>query len=426
MASAALGMILPAGIATAATNAELEARIKQLETMLTDVKNELISQKQATADNTKRVEKAEQDSRSIYMGNTKVAIGGYIKADFMATRTSDGALGPGSAGRDFYIPGTIPVTGAPSEGFNTDFSGKETRLNVKTTTDLNGHKLVSFIEMDFHLSPGGNERVSNSYNPRMRHAFVKYDNWLFGQTWSTFQDVAALAENLDFVGPAESTVFERQPMIRYSRGGFDIALENPETTVTPFGGGARIVTDDGEMPDVIVRYTHKDDWGHVAGAAIVRQLTYDDNMGIDDTTLGWGVSLTGKIKVGKKDDIRFMAIGGEGLGRYLGLNTANGAVLDAAGNLNAIGSYAGNISYRHFWNDKWRSNLTLGAFWADNSTALTGLGVTKEVQSVHVNLLYSPVPKVTLGAEYLYARRELESTADGDMSRVQFSAKYGF
>ena len=154
--------------------------------------------------------------------------------------------------------------------------------------------------MDFHLSPGGNERVSNSYNPRMRHAFVKYDNWLFGQTWSTFQDVAALAENLDFVGPAESTVFERQPMIRYSRGGFDIALENPETTVTPFGGGARIVTDDGEMPDVIVRYTHKDDWGHVAGAAIVRQLTYDDNMGIDDTTLGWGVSLTGKIKVGKR------------------------------------------------------------------------------------------------------------------------------
>ncbi len=60
------------------------------------------------------------------------------------------------------------------------------------------------------LSGQGDERVSNSYAPRVRHAFFTYNNWLFGQTWMTFFNVGALPENLDFVGPAESTVFGRQ------------------------------------------------------------------------------------------------------------------------------------------------------------------------------------------------------------------------
>ncbi|PHZ85207.1 DcaP family trimeric outer membrane transporter [Paremcibacter congregatus] len=425
LAGAAINIFSPLG-AVAATNQELEAKINKLESMLMELKGELNKQGATVAETKEVAEKAEKNSLEMRVGDTKVTLGGYIKADFTASKYSRGELGPQNLGRDFYIPGLIPVGSGPGEsGFDSDLGAKETRFNIKTNTNVNGHDLTTFIEMDFLTGPGGNERVTNSYNPRVRHAFVKYDNFLAGQTWSTFQDVGALAENLDFIGPAEGTTFVRQTQFRYTSGGLQISIENPETTVTPYGGGGRIVTDDGALPDFVVRYNSKADWGHIGVAGIMRSLKFNNGV-INDSTLGWGVSLSGKLKVGAKDDFRFMATGGKGLGRYLAINTANGAVVNADGELEAIGSYAGFVSYRHFWNTEFRSNLTLSAFKADNDVALTGTGVTKDVYSVHANLLYSPIPKITFGGEYMYAKRSIESGLDGDMHRLQFSAKYAF
>ena len=127
-----------------------------------------------------------------------------------------------------------------------------------------------------------------------------------------------------------------------------------------------------------------------------------------------------------RDDFRWMASTGAGMGRYMGLNTANGAVLDADGKLNAIDSTGAFGSFRHFWNDKWRSNVTFGYLAVDNDTDLTGLNVTETAKSVHLNLIYSPQPKLDFGGEIMYADRQLESGADGDLTRIQFSAKYAF
>ena len=361
-----------------------------------------------------KAEEAEKTHKHSYK------FGGYVKLD---TIYSDYSGGPSSgAGRDFYIPGTVPV-GSNGESY-LDLHAKESRINFGSTHNLdNGAKMRTFIEMDFLLSGQGNERVSNSFSPRLRHAFFTYNKWLFGQTWMTFFNVGALPENLDFVGPAESTVFGRQAMIRYTTGNWQFAAENPETTITPYGGGGRIVADDNMVPDLVARYK----LGSVTIAGIVRELAYENAAaGIDDSTYGYGISVSGKHMIGEKDDIRWMASGGSGLGRYLGLNTANGAVLDDEGNLEAIDSYAIFGSYRHFWNEKWRSNLTLGYLNVDNNVDLTGLGVTSDASSLHVNLIYSPVPKMDFGIEYMHANREVESGIDGDLDRIQFSAKYAY
>ena len=338
---------------------------------------------------------------------------------------SGGDLAPASLGTQFYVPATIPVGGTPSEGPDFDMQARETRINFKSDHVLEGgDKLSTFIEMDFFLGSGGNERVSNSYNPRLRHAFLKYNNWLAGQTWSTFQDVGALAENLDFIGPSEGTTFVRQAQLRYTQGPWEFAVENPETTVTPFGGGARIVTDDGSIPDLVARYTAKLDRGYIKAAALVRQLDIKNGT-FDDNETAYGVSFSGKHMFGE-DDIRWMATIGSGTGRYLGLNTSNGAVLDANGNLNAIDQWGGFVSYRHFWDAQWRSNFTVSYLSNDNDQALTGTGVTKDVYSLHANLLYQPVEKMTVGGEIMFAERTLESNASGDMTRLLLSAKYAF
>ena len=392
----------------------LEARVAELEALV----RQMTGKQSASSVATKPIQGATA-AKSSYK------FGGYIKLDGMLSDYSGGDLAPASLGTQFYVPATIPVGGSPGEGPDLDMQARETRINFKSDHVLaSGDKLSTFIEMDFFLGSGGNERVSNSYNPRMRHAFLKYNNWLAGQTWSTFQDVGALAENLDFIGPSEGTTFVRQAQVRYTNGAWEFAIENPETTITPFGGGTRIVSDDGSIPDLVARYTAKLDNGYIKAAGLVRQLDYK-TAAFDDSETAYGLSLSGKHMFGE-DDIRWMATVGSGTGRYLGLNTSNGAILDANGNLKAIDQWGGFVSYRHFWDAQWRSNFTLSYLSNDNDQALTGIGVTKDVYSVHANLLFQPIEKMTVGGEIMFAERTLESDLSGDMTRLLLSAKYAF
>jgi len=361
--------------------------------------------------------------------------GGYVKTDVIYSDYSSGSVATASIGRDFYIPFTVPTGPEDATGASyLDFHVKESRINFKSTHLLdNGSKLGTFVEMDFLSSGQGNEIISNSYSPRLRHAFVTYDKWLFGQTWMTFFNVGALPENLDFVGPTEATIFGRQAMIRYTSGGLQLALENPLTRITPYEGvGDSITADDNTLPDAVARYNWSGDWGSMTVAGILRQMRIDSMNEINpedqfkDTTTGYGVSVSGKFKVGAKDDFRWMASAGGGMGRYFGILLSNGAVLDEDGNLEVIDSAGMFGSFRHFWNDKWRSNLTLGYSKVDNDTDLTGMKVTKKASSVHVNLIYNPLPKLDFGIEFMMAERELENGDDGDLTRLQFSAKYAY
>ena len=182
-AGVALTMLCAAGPVTAADAdvAALEARVAELEALVKKLVGPSHKPARAAAPAA-----AETGPSSTYK------FGGYIKFDAMASDYSGGDLAPASLGTQFYVPATIPVGGTPSEGPDLDLQARETRINFKSDHVLgSGDKLSTFIEMDFFLGAGGNERVSNSYNPRVRHAFVKYNKWLFGQTWSTFQDVAA-------------------------------------------------------------------------------------------------------------------------------------------------------------------------------------------------------------------------------------------
>ena len=359
------------------------------------------------------------------MDNTTVNYGGYVKLDAMWSDFSAGAISGDSIGRDFYVPGTTPV--GPDAKNNDpvfDMHAKQSRFFFGTDTKLDsGKSIKTKIELDFLVTPGGNERVSNSYVPRLRQAFVTYDGWLFGQAWSNFQNVGALPETLDFVGPAEGTVFNRQAMIKYTKGNWSFSAENPESTITV--NGARVETDDAGLPDLSARYTHNADWGQLVVTGLARQLKYNKN-NVDATQSAYGVSVSGKVNIGN-DNIKFMLTQGSGLGRYVGLNAANGAVLNGD-DLDAIDSTSGFVGYQHHWSNKVRSTFLYSFFEADNNTDLAAMygSPTKSSTSYSANLLYSPEKKLTFGVELKHANREIESGVDGDLTRLQLSAKYVF
>ena len=358
------------------------------------------------------------------IGDTDVTFGGYVKLDAMYTDSTDGQV-PTGLGRDIYIPGLTPVGGA-DEGGTFDFHARQSRFFFKTNTKLeNGKSVGGHIELDFLATAGGDERITNSYSPRLRQAFLTYDGWLFGQAWSTFMDLNALPDTLDFIGNPDGIPFARQAQIRYTSGNFQVALENPETTVTPFGGGARITTDDNSVPDVVIKYAAKTDRVIWSVSAILRQLAYESAT-IDSTTSSFGVSASAKIILSDNNDIRITATTGSGLGRYLGINAVNGAVIDANNELKAVDSTAFAVAYKHNWNANWRSSVVYSMFSADNDTDLTGFAVTESTSSWATNVIYHPAKKLMFGIEYRFANREIESGLDGDMHRLQFSAKYDF
>jgi len=364
---------------------------------------------------------------SFKTGDTEFTFKGYVKLDTAITDFSGGELPSSSIGRDFYIPALIPV-GGEGDGADFDFNPRETRFIFAVDTVRGGHDIGGLIEFDFQVTDGGNERVSNSFIPRMRQAYITIDNWLFGQAWSTFQDVGALPDSVDFIGPTEGTVFSRQAMIRYTKGPFQFAIEQPETEVTG-PDGSRLLPGDDFAPDAVLRYNYKRDWGHLTLAGIGRTLNVEEDVVAGaqaDTVFGYGVSASGKVKLGERDDFRFMATYGDGIGRYVGVNLVNDVAVGADGQLETIATYSGFLSYRHFWSPVLRSSVTGGYFKADNPVALVGDGVTDEVYSIRTNLIYTVAKNLDVGIEYSHASRELESGIDGEMNRLQFSTKYSF
>jgi len=175
-----------------------------------------------------------------------------------------------------------------------------------------------------------------------------------------------------------------------------------------------------------MRYRWAGDWGHLQLGGLLRQLAFEDAaLGVDDEQTGWGVSLSGKFAVGR-DDLRWMVHHGDGMGRYVGLNFANAAVIDNDNELENISSTGAFVAYRHLWNEKWRSNAVISYLDVDNPVEFTGMSANQSNWSGQINLLYSPVKPLTLGIEYLMAERELENGLSGRLNRLQLSGKYVF
>jgi len=444
-----VALALPvASFAQTAKEQELEARVVQLEAMV----QQLVAQQEVSQQNQQAATVAATPApvaaaapaapaKSIQTTpitpganpGTTFAYGGYIKFDAMLTDTSDGEIADGSVGRLFYVPATIPVGGSSEGGSDLDMHAQFSRFWFSADTTLDsGDKFKAFVEMDFFGGGSnaflGNEVATNTHGVTLRHAYVSWNEWLAGQTWSNFQDAAALPDAVDFVGVSEGTLFVRQAQLRYTKGPWSFSAENPETTITRhLNAGARISSDDNAVPDLTARWISKGTWGHFTVAGLLRQFAYQNvATQVDESEFGGALSVSGKFNLGSRDDLRYMLSGGSGIGRYLGFGLGSDTLTNADGSLEPLGGVGGFVAWRHAFSPKLRGNLMLSAAQFDNDTAISGLTATESAQSWHANLIYSPLPKLDIGAELGWAQRTLDSGADGDLRRIHTHVKYSF
>lgn len=358
--------------------------------------------------------------------NTSVTVGGYVKLDAIY---SDRSAGVGSTADQEYEAGAVAV--GPAAGSNergqVKLHARQSRLFAKTSTPSDWGDLSTFVEFDL-FGASGNESVSNSHGLRVRHAYGTLGGLLIGQTWTTFSDVAAYPESLDFGGPA-GQIFARQAQVRwtqaFSGGQWSVALENPETVVA-LPSGASFRADDDRLPDIAANIKVDTRFGKYSLAALARQIRVDSASDPANREQKWGggVGVNGVIPSLGKDDVRVSAYYGNALGRYT-VGFFSDGILDANSNIALPNQWLAFAAYRHFWSPTVRSTLVLSGLRSNNPDGSAG-SVNKSAQSAHLNVIWSPLERTNFGLEYIYARREIENGQTGRLNRLQASAQYLF
>lgn len=368
---------------------------------------------------------AKADSGLILPDGATMKIYGYTKLDMLWTDQAGG-------GTFAYTPGDVLLDN--TVGANTSkfiMHARQSRLGFATSTPTELGKLKTKIETDFY-GAGGNTHVSNSWGLRMRQAYGQLGNLLFGQTWSTFIDLNTYGDILDFGGPAGS-LFIRQAMVRWTQpfngGSFQFALENPHSSFISKAGATPTTGNSEIVPDIIARVNFANDFGKYSIATMARNLKVDQTIGgvhFDDNVWGYAVSLNAAIPTYNKDTIILQFNFGDALGRYMESEFADAFINPTNGDIetcNQMGIVAG---YRHFWASNLRSSVLVSYAYRDNDLNYVANTVTKDYKSVHANIIWSPVKRVNIGAEYIYGYKELENSADGSMNRLECSFQFIF
>ena len=369
-------------------------------------------------------------------GGTTLKIGGYVKLWSAVSRYSAGSTAAGQLLKDFYLPQQIPVGGEATT--HTNMHVKQSRFWLGGTTPVGERVAAVYAEIDFQTAQGaqGSERTTNGYNPALRRAFFtltgKSGQLLLGQDWSTFQNVAALPETTDFIGPTEGSVFVRQPMLRYTANlspvaQLAVAVENPESATITSASAALIENDDDAMPDLTAKLTLKPGKAELSLAGVMHDVRVVNDAGDRESQLGFGLSGAGKIPFGPdgRHDIRFMLTWGQGIGHYLGLNFAPDAVL-AGADLRTVDTLAGFAAVKLGWTPTVRSTFMASFQDVDYPDVLIPAAANKAAWSVAGNLFWTPVKALDVGIEYRHGEREIMSGARGRLDRFELAAKYSF
>ncbi|WP_010199740.1 hypothetical protein [Psychrobacter sp. PAMC 21119] len=315
-------------------------------------------------------------------GDTTLSIGGYVKAEGI-----------------FY---------SPDEG-ESEFkgSGRQSRINVKTTKNVEDKKLTGFIEGDFY----GNAANGGS-DLRLRHAYVQVDDLTVGKTWNG-QFLAVyplLTDQLDFRGTGLGTI---------SGGGADI---RPDLTVHYTHKEFRFtaqdpVYDEANLPDMVVSYKN-----NISDLSYNVAVTARETKNGDDSDVGVGVSLAGKLKLGN-DSLHASVYNGKGMGVYS--TVCVGRALGTTGDLDCdaedgklVSQTGYTVGYRHKFTEKLMSNIRYGKIMVDDE-ADTSVNVKS------INLVYEYLPDLDIGIEWRdRSDKTLSQVKKGQ--QVEIMAKYNF
>ncbi|MEG1608074.1 MAG: DcaP family trimeric outer membrane transporter [Mucinivorans sp.] len=345
------------------------------------------------------------------------ALGGFV--NFRTAYDFNNVVG----NRDF-VTFDIPMSRNIQNQQRILMDGSTSRLYFKTVVNTRSLGAIeAYIETDFR---GGN------YNLRLREAYISFMGFTLGQTVTTFCDLGAGFNTIDFEGPNGYT-YGRNLMVQYKHS-FDehwsmaIAAELPVVSGT-YGSDYLSIAQ--RVPDIpaYVQYSWNKGQSHIRASGIFRDLYYGDN-GEDKvkSEIGWGAQLSGTIKLCSAVQFYGQVLYGRGITPYISDLQGVGLDLVPSNNNHRMSSpealtwLAGlqvNITPK--------LPMTIGysqvRLYEKDSFNPQGY---KMAQYIVGNLFYNITRSLNVGVEYLYGTRYNQNGDFGRASRVQASVQFNF
>lgn len=334
---------------------------------------------------------------------------------------------------DSFVTNTIPVP--QQSGQNYNMSARMSRFAIEswTPTNFKTWNVHTFIEGDFFNGPA--QAAGGGGNPfRLRHAFVDFGYFRFGQQNSVFMDGNNWPSLVDFQGP-NSWVNQRQPSARMTIPIFDrlymaSSIERPFSDITTNGLGNGVQ----DVPDMATHLRYEGDVGHIQISTIMRTIGYRPTGGEVTRRTGggasgsvvfhpWAIVLdTDPVHEANpsgltRSRILMQGTWGPGVGRYLNDLAGqgfDGQVDPITGEFDLVESKGWNASYEHWFNGQWLSNFTYSEVHPDSVAGQLGTTYDKATY-LAASLWWIPIPRMSLGIEFITGRRE---NLDGQHARA--------
>ncbi|KIA97051.1 hypothetical protein OA93_15795 [Flavobacterium sp. KMS] len=352
------------------------------------------------------------------------------------------------SGNSSFLIHNNDVSGLDIPSFSMDM--RQSQLRFVSTIQLNnGKELKSMLEADF-------EGANNTSQFRLRHAYVQYDHWTVGQTWSNFGDSSLWPSPLlDWDGPT-GMVLSRRIQVRYTglfkengHTSFMLSAEYMEPrrlydyTLSPTHG---VDYAPSRAPDAVagIRYAF-DNGGFMKLSGLYRSIAYDsEDIAAGktefefDSQSGGGVTamtsiffrkksglvnnLQAQWTIGKGISDYFLAVGGSGLDGF--------ARSDFSGKLDLLPVHAGFISYERFFNKKFHS-MVMASYnhFYDGAGTLAGWDRMTNYQFT-LNASYDFFDFLTIALEPQIGYKQLQyadgSTQGANAVRINFGMLFNF
>ena len=307
-----------------------------------------------------------------------------------------------------------------SDGLTKDklrATAKTTRIGLDFDTPVGDAKVGGKVEVDF----AGNDANENL---RIRHAYLTYNNWLFGQTTSNFLAGHA-PEMIDFNTNAGGGT-TRIPQVRYNykfgpSTQLFVAAEEGNST----GDSIKYSLIKYSLPVLTAKVVQgfADGRGSASGRVLVENYKSEK---ADDNQTGWGVAAGADFKVA--DPLKLFADASYVVGNSNYLYGSNSAYTVVGNDIEQNEFAAVQVGGTYKILPNLRTTLAYGALFADDGTeyAKANTGANEKVQQAWLNVIYSPAKPIDLGVEYINGKRD---TFGGDSykdNRVGLMAKYNF
>lgn len=349
-------------------------------------------------------------------------IGGYV--NFRTAYDLDGAL----PNLDF-VTYDITVPNSWQERQRLFMDASTTRLYFRTLIKSRCLGLITtYVETDFRGYHG---------DLRMRQAYVAFKGLLFGRSATTFCDLGAGPNTVDFQGP-NAYNFKFNNMIRYRYAispnwTIAAALEMPSVSGT-YSDELQAIPQ--RVPDLPLYVQWN--WGyrtglmsHLRASAVFRDMFYY-NVSSDkhQETFGWGVQLSGNIKIFRPLQIFMNGVYGKGITPYIQDLYGSGLDLvpkdNGAQHLQALPMMG--------WQAALQYNITPRCFVSGGYSQVRVYDeygfkpddVYRFGQYIFGNVFYHVTPSCKVAVEYLYGERQNMNDVKGHSNRIQAMIQYNF